>query len=96
MERAPSPDQHMAAARRRLGHLAALDSSTDEAERKIRDAAMKRLAVVDEDLAKARPRAILHDGAGDAYLALTSERARLLNVIDRANTLLGSADEASP
>jgi len=81
----------MAAARRRLGHLAGLEAATATAERKILEAAEKRLAQVEEDLAKARRRALLHDGAATATIELTSERARLREVIRRAHEALGTS-----
>lgn len=75
--------RHIDAARRRLAHLAMLERRTAEADARIRQAAEQRLAQVEADLAKARRRALLHDGAADALLNLTTERARLLHILSQ-------------
>lgn len=82
-------DRHIEAARRRVAHLHALDHATTAAERRILDAAEKRLAVVEAEITQARRRALVHDGAADRYMELTEERGRLLEVIRRAGEHIG-------
>lgn len=86
-----TPDRHIEAARRRVAHLHALDHATQAAEQRIRDAALKRLEAVEADLAKLRPRALLHDDAAARLAELTAERGRLLEVIRRADAQLEPA-----
>jgi hypothetical protein len=81
----PTPDQHIEAARRRLGHLAGLEARTAETERTILAAAESRLEAVDRDLRRLQPRAILDDDAGDQYQALTEERGQLMGIIAQAH-----------
>ena len=92
----PSQDMHIAAARRRLAHLAGLEAGTEAAERKILESAEARLVTVEDDLAKARRRALLADGPADRYLALTQERARLLDVIKRSRSALAEPEPQEP
>jgi hypothetical protein len=79
----------MAAARRRVAHLEAMSRATDAAEAKIAEAAEKRLAEVDAEIAKARPRAMLHDGAAEHLETLTTERGHLQRVIAQAQARMG-------
>ena len=79
---------HIAAARRRLGHLAGLEAGTRAAEQRILDAARERLETVEAELAQARRHALLRDAAATRTLELTEERGRLLEVIRRAEATL--------
>lgn len=87
----PQHQKHIEAARRRVAHLAALSDATTAADRRIRDAAHKRLEAVEADLAKVAPRALMHDGAAERHAALVKERARLLTVIANADAALDGA-----
>jgi hypothetical protein len=82
--------QHIAAARQRIAHLAGLEAGTQAAERRIAEAAQKRLEAVDADLAKLRGPAQLDDTARDRFLALTEERGRLHDVMGRAQSALAA------
>jgi hypothetical protein len=81
-----SEREHITAAHRRLGHLAGLHARTALAERTILAAARSRLAAVDADLDRLKPRSILEDEAGDQVMALLKERGTLLGVIDQARS----------
>lgn len=85
----PTPDQHIAAARRRLGHLAGLEAGTAKAEQAILQHARERLDTVEAELEQVRRHAAVKDRAATRYLELTEERGRLLEVIQRANDALG-------
>jgi hypothetical protein len=88
MDSSASPDRHIAAAKLRLGHLAGLTAKTDAAERSILESAEARLAGVDADLAKLRPRVNLDQGAADSYMAAATERGQLALVIERARQVI--------
>lgn len=90
MSKRPSPDQHLAAAKRRLVHLEGLSQKTEETERRILAAAEDRLAAVSADLEKLRPRVNLDQAAADQYRELTLERGKLSTVIARAREVLQS------
>lgn len=81
-------NQHIGAARRRLGHLAGLAAKTRATEERILEVAEHRLAAVDADLAKLRPRVNLDEAAADSYQALTTERGHLTMVLSRARAVL--------
>ncbi len=70
--------------RRQLGELASLADKTDAAERKILEAAEKRLAWAGDRMAELKPRAILDGEAGREYQELSLERQRLQTVIAQA------------
>jgi hypothetical protein len=82
-------DQHIAAARTRLTHLAGLAARTDAAELKILEAAEDRRAAISADIEKLRPRVNLDDEAGDKYMALITERGQLDTVAGRSRQVLG-------
>ena len=77
----PSAADHIAAAKRRLAHLAGLRARTDEADRRIRAAAEERHAAVLADIGRLRGRAGFDPAAADAYQRLTIERGQLEQVI---------------
>lgn len=82
--------KHIAAARRRLGHLAGLEAETAAVERKILQAAEDRLAAVQADLERLRPRATMPGSEAAArYEELTLERGHLSLVIAQARQELG-------
>ena len=84
------PDQHQKhidAARQRLAHLAAMAHGTAEAEKRIAEAATQRLATVEAGIARARPKALTDDRAGESYTALIQERAHLHEVRRRAGAV---------
>jgi hypothetical protein len=74
-------DDHLDAARLRLGHLARLQQATDASAKAIRSAAESRLRAVNSDLDRLRSRAITDDDAGEEYRALTTERGQLQGVL---------------
>ncbi len=82
-------DKHVDGAKRRLSHLAGLSQKTEEAERKILAAAEDRLAVVDADLDKLRPRVELNPVAAGRYQDRMIERGHLVLVIARARKVIG-------
>jgi len=84
----PGQDQHIAGARRRLVHLAALEAKTAETERAILTAAEHRQDQVLAELDQLRPRALADGRAGDRYLELTEERGKLAQVIAKARQAL--------
>jgi hypothetical protein len=73
---------------RHLGELAAMSRQTEAAERRILEVATKRLADVQDDIAKTRPAAITTHG--DAYMALIQERGQLNQVIAQARRVLAA------
>ncbi|MDU7523501.1 MAG: hypothetical protein E7K72_19305 [Roseomonas mucosa] len=87
MEKARSPDRHIAAARQRLSHLQGIAGRTAAAERRILDLAEKRHAEVLADLARLRPRVNLDPDAAEQYQRLTMERGQLDMVTARARQL---------
>lgn len=88
------PDQHLAAARSRLLHLAGLAAKTEATERQILAAAEARLAAVRADLDKLRPRALTDAAAGDRYRELTLEAGQIETVIAQAREALGPGSAA--
>ena len=84
MERPSSPDRHIEAAKRRLGHLAGVAAKTLEAECRILAVAEDRLRQVEADLQKLRPRVYLDQDAADDYQRLVLERGQLALVIAQA------------
>lgn len=93
-------DRHIEAARQRVAHLHALSHATDEAERKIGEAAKKRLAEVDAELTRLRPRAMLDEATGRRVEDLALERGHLMRVIAQAAARApgdeSAEDEAPP
>jgi len=83
MTAAASPDKHIAAARRRVAHLEALAAACDTADARIRDAAEKRLAALEDTIAKARRQALTSPEAAETFQRLIRERARLLAIMER-------------
>lgn len=77
----PSPDDHIAAARVLLGHLAGLAAQTEAAEKAILDAAESRLEAVTRDLNRLQPRAVTDPSAGEQYATLTQEKGQLMGII---------------
>lgn len=75
---------HLEVARRQLLSLARIADTTRDVERRILEAAMARLAVVNADIDRLRDRALLDEHAGQQYTALIEERGRLSLVIARA------------
>lgn len=82
-------DKHLAAAGRRLGHLAGLAERSEQAERNILTAAERRLADIHADVAKLRPRALTDSSAGELYTNLIAEKGQVELVIARAKRALG-------
>lgn len=62
---------------------------TDDSERRILDAAEQRLGAVGKRLGELRPTAMSRRKHGDEYMALTTERGQLLQVIENAKARLG-------
>lgn len=81
-------DQHIAAARQRLIHLAGLAAKTEASERRILSAAEHRREEVRGELERLRPRAVADRAAGDRYQELTAELGQLEAVIARAHQAL--------
>lgn len=77
--------KHIDAARQRVAHLAALEHASAEADKRIAEAATKRLEAVEAEIAKARPHALTHDDAGSRYTDLVTERGHLMEVLRRAS-----------
>lgn len=82
-------DEHIGAARQRLGHLAGLARRTELAERAILAAALDRAEKVDADLLKLRPRVHTDPAAADQYQELILEKGKLATVIAQARKHLG-------
>lgn len=80
----------IAGARRRLAHLGGLAKRAEEAERRILAAAEDRIAAIDADLAKLRPRVDLDDAAADRFMAMTAERGQCQTVAAKAQKVLGA------
>lgn len=85
-----SPEPHIEGAKRRLVHLAGLSGRTEEAERKIMEAAEDRLTAIDADLSKLRARVNLDGNVADRYQALTLERGQCVLVVERAKQVLSA------
>lgn len=83
------PDKHIAAARARLSHLGGIAARTEEAERRILDAAEERMGIVSQELAQLGPRVNLDAAAANRYQALTLERGRLGVVAAQSRQVLG-------
>ena len=81
--RAPS-DDHIDAARSRLGDLSGLAARTHAAELRILEEAERRREAVQSDLDKLKPRAIGDTSAGDEYQRLLVERGQLDIIIAKA------------
>lgn len=76
--------QHIENVRRQIGELSSLAAKTDAAERKILEAAEKRLDWVQSRLADLRSKALVDAAAGKEYQELALERGRLNLVIAQA------------
>lgn len=80
---------HIDKTRAHLGELGAMAEKTEMAERRILEAAEKRLDQVEADIVKARPGV---EAAGDdeqqRYLDLVAERGQLHTVIAKARKAL--------
>ena len=83
--------EHIGAARKRLGHLAGLAHRTEAAERAILAAATEMLEKVEADLQKLRARVHTDPDAAEQYQALTAERGQLQTIIAQARKTLGGA-----
>ncbi len=93
----PGPaDKHLDAARARLAHLGGLAARTEQAEKKILEAAQSRLEAVDADLAKLRPRVLLDPETGKQYQSLTMERGQLQTVIGQSQQHLEPRTRPAP
>lgn len=84
MEQTAHLERHIAAAKAGLAQLAGLSARTAASERAIMEAAEHRLAAVNADLDKLRPRVSVDAGAADDYEALTLEFGRLQTIIGQA------------
>lgn len=84
-----TPDHHRAGLTHRLGHLAQLAARTDESERRILEAAERRLVEVTAELDRLRPAITTDEQALDDYQELTLERGQLEIVIATARENLG-------
>lgn len=81
---------HIEKAQSHLGELAGLASKTENAERRILEAAEKRLDEVQVAIEKARPGIeAAPEEKQDEYLALITERGQLNTVIAKARSTLG-------
>lgn len=81
--------QNIENVRRQIGELSGLAEKTDAAERKILEAAEKRLETVESRLGELRTRALVDTEAGKEYQGLALERGRLNMVIAQARKNLG-------
>jgi len=88
MSKDPS-SKHIAAAQRRLSHLAGIGGETKKAEQNILRGAAARLLVVTSELTTLRPRVNLSAAESASYQALTLERGQLAIVIANARKALG-------
>lgn len=88
MDHGRQSERHVAAAQRRLTHLAGLAEKTAATERNILSAAEDRLGSVNSDLAKLAPRVNLDPDAAESYQDRALERGRLSLVIARARQVL--------
>jgi hypothetical protein len=78
--------------RRQLGELGALATRTEADERRILEAAEKRLERVEGELDSARAVAMGAPADADRYQALIEERGRLNQVIAQARAVLEPDD----
>lgn len=79
--------------RRQLGELGALAQKTEADERRILDAAEKRLTQVVGEIQKAGQAILIGDAErDDEYMALVEERGRLEQVIAQARAALAPGD----
>ena len=85
----------MGAARTRLVHLAAVAERSNQAERRIHDAAVDRRSIVERELQTLRPRVNLDDAAAERYQALILERGQLDTVIASAQARGAGSDAAT-
>ena len=81
--------QHIENVRRQIGELSSLAAKTDEAERKILEAAEKRLEWANGRMAELKASALTDGEAGKEYQELAHERQRLDMVIAQARKNLG-------
>ncbi len=81
---------HIDKTKSQLGELGALGEKTEIAERKILEAAEKRLGEVEGEIGKAGAGLEAADDASQQrYLDLVAERGQLHTVIGKARTVLG-------
>lgn len=83
---AHEPEKLTAHIRQRLANLSVLRTAATHAEEKIHDAAVKRLAKVDAEIAELRPRAVLELEAGQLHEQLTIERGQLNRILMGSET----------
>ena len=81
--------RHIEAARKRTAHAGALLHASDQAERRILDAAHERLERVQADMDAWRGRVMLDPDAAAKHDAALVERGQLNQVIARAHAALG-------
>ncbi|HET8550868.1 MAG TPA: hypothetical protein VFM97_00140 [Gammaproteobacteria bacterium] len=81
-------DDQLNALRQQAAEVAGLHQQTAAVESKILEAAVERMAAVDNKLDKLKPRVHLDEQARNAYQSLTRERGRLELVIARARSRL--------
>jgi len=87
----PDPQsRHIDAARKRTAHAGALLHASDQAERRILDAAHERLDRVQADLAAWRSRVMLDPATAAKHDAALVEQGQLNQVIARAHAALGT------
>ncbi len=77
-------EKHLDAARSRLAHLAGLSVQTDATEQRILESGEHRLAMIQADIDRLRPRVNLDPAAADAYQAAILERGQLQTVTARS------------
>lgn len=84
------PQQRMQDARRQLSGLQLLAYKTEQAERRILQAAEERLDAVQSEIGTLRPRALADADAAERYQALILERGKLQQVIARSRQHLSA------
>lgn len=84
------PQQRMQDARRQLNGLQLLAYKTEQAERRILQAAEERLDAVQSELGTLRPRVLADADAAERYQALILERGKLQQVIARSRQHLSA------
>ena len=79
---AHDPERYKAGIRSRLAGLGNLKAKAEKADTAIAAAARKRLAVVEAEIAKARPATNLDDREAERYQSLVLERGRLNRILE--------------
>jgi hypothetical protein len=90
-----TPTRHIEAARKRIAHAGALLHASDQADRKILEAATARLKTVQSAIEATRKRAMHDPDAAERYQAAALEAGRLHHVIARAHAVVGEPEAAA-